>query len=110
MGRPGEDPVAIEEWVAEFDRLCVETAEALSDPGLTDEEFATVSNAALAEMRAIGEPSTQADHAATLLEVIETQSNDSDLTGEESEALDSRFLEAATALGISDACLGGAAG
>ncbi|MGI9642081.1 MAG: hypothetical protein ACR2N9_04780 [Acidimicrobiia bacterium] len=103
------EAIAIDDWVSEFDRLCVATAAELT-PGLSDEEFAEISNAAIAEMRAIGEPSTLAVEAALLVDTIETQSNDLNLTEEEVAALDEGFLEAATTLDISEECLYGAQG
>ncbi|MGI9614431.1 MAG: hypothetical protein ACR2QO_16090 [Acidimicrobiales bacterium] len=103
------EAITIDDWVSEFDRFCVETAAELTSD-LSDEEFAEISNAAIAEMRTIGEPSTLAAEAALLVDTIETQSNDHNLTEEEVAALDEEFLEAATTLGISDECLYGAQG
>jgi hypothetical protein len=102
--------ISIDDWTAEFNRLCVETTEQLAESDLTDEQFAEISNSALAKMRAIGEPATEADAALTLLDVIETQSNDFELSDAETADLDARFLEAARALGVSDECIGGAPG
>jgi len=103
------EAIVIDDWVSEFERLCVATAAELT-PDLSDEEFAEISNAAIAEMRAIGEPSTLAAEAALLVDTIETQSNDHDLTDEEIAAIDEDFLEAATTLDISEECLYGAQG
>ena len=102
--------VPIREWVAEFDRLCVETATQLSDPTLTDTEFQDVSNEAIAEMRAIGTPSANVEEANTLLDVLDAQTNDATLSSEEIAELDERFLAAAQTLEISDECLYGAPG
>jgi hypothetical protein len=97
------------EWVAEFDRLCVETANALT-PELTEAEFAEVSSQAIVEMRAIGLPAEKTDEAEAMLEAIEETTTDPNLTDDQIAAYDQQFLAAATRLGISDDCIGGAPG
>ncbi len=104
------EQIPINEWVAAFERHCIETAERRSDPALTSDDLAEISSNSIREMRAIGEPATQAADALILLEVIESQTNPTDLSQEEIDEQDTKFLAAAATLGISDECLGGAPG
>ena len=109
-GDDNNDTIAVSDWVAEFDRRCVEIGEELSNPELSDAEYREINERGIAEMRAIGTPSSSATEAETLLTVIEATTIDSSLDDEAISALDQQFLEAATVLGISDECIGGAQG
>jgi len=102
--------IPVSEWVAEFDRQCAEIGAELSDPTLTDDEYRSINERGIAEMRAIGTPDRNAAEAATLLTVIEASTLDTSLDDEAISALDQQFLDAAEVLGISDACVGGASG
>ena len=104
------DTIPVAEWVAQFDQACVDTAEQLSAPGLSDAEWDRITEAALTEMRAVPEPDEMADTAADLVDAIEASSDRSQRTDEEVNALDDRVLTAARALGVSEACIGGAPG
>jgi hypothetical protein len=105
-----EGTIPVSDWVAEFDRRCVEIGAELSDPDLTDEQFLAISERGVAEMRAIGTPDEMDAEAETLLTVLETTTADTTLDDETISNLDQQFLNAATVLGISDACIGGAQG
>jgi hypothetical protein len=105
-----EDTIPLTEWVAEFDQKCVETIEALADPDLSEAEFAEISDAAIDEMRAIGEPDEMADTAAELLDAIAANADGIERTQSEIDALDQQALTAMTSLGVSDACIGGPQG
>lgn len=102
----GTVPVA--EWVAQFDKRCVEVGAELSDRTLTDAQFAEISQRAIAEMRAFGVPDEMADEAQSMLDAIEATTADTTLDDETINDLDRQFLVAATAMGVSDACIGGA--
>ena len=97
--------VPLEEWVDAFDAKCVELAEQVT-PETTDEEFAAVSDQALAEMRELLPPDEKADVTAELLDIIE-ESSDPDVDEADIEELDSRAMDALTELEVSVACLGG---
>jgi hypothetical protein len=101
------ETIAVSEWVAEFDRLCVELAEESSDPDMTEAQFQTLSDQKLSEMRAIPGPDENAEEAEALLEAIETTVTDDSLSDEQIAEFDQQFLEAAAVLGISDECLRG---
>jgi hypothetical protein len=105
-----EDTIPVSEWVTEFNRRCVEIGEELSNPELTDAEYREINERGIAEMRAIGTPDNNANEAETLLTVIEASTIDTTLDDEAISALDQQFLDAATVLGISDECIGGAQG
>ena len=105
-----EGTIPVSDWVAEFDRQCVEIGAELSNPDLTDEQFLAISERGVAEMRAIGTPDEMDAEAETLLIVLETTTADTTLDDEIISNLDQQFLNAATVLGISDACIGGAQG
>jgi hypothetical protein len=105
-----EDTIPLTEWVAEFDQVCVETVAALSDPDLSEAEFAEVSDAAIDEMRAIGEPDEMADTAAGLLDAIAANADGIERTQSEIGELDQQAFAAMTSLGVSDACIGGPQG
>ena len=105
-----DDTIPVSEWVTEFNQRCVEIGEELSNPELTDAEYREISERGIAEMRAIGTPSNNATEAETLLTVIEASTIDTTLDDEAISALDQQFLDAATVLGISDECIGGAQG
>lgn len=107
-GDSGTTPLA--DWVTQFDRACVETAEQLSAPGLSEEEWDRISDAALAEMRAVPEPDEMAETAMDLIDAIEASSDGIERTDAEINALDEQVLTAVRALGVSDACIGGASG
>ena len=98
----------LEEWVDAFDAKCVELAEQVT-PETTDEEFAAVSEQALAEMRELPPPDEKADVTAELLDIIE-ESSDLDVDEADIEELDSRAMDALTELGVSVACIGGVDG
>ena len=102
--------IPVSDWVAEFDRQCVEIGGELSDPELTDDEYRAISERGGAEMRAIGTPDEMGAEAETLLTVLENTTADMTLDDETISNLDQQFLNAATVLGISDACIGGAQG
>jgi hypothetical protein len=102
------DTVPLSEWVTEFNRRCVEIGEELSNPELSDAEYREINERGIAEMRAVGTPSNHAAEAETLLTVIEASTIDTTLDDEAISALDQQFLDAATVLGISDECIGGA--
>lgn len=108
-GDDGDESITLAEWVEEFDRICVDVVGRVG-PDTSDEEFRRISEDALDEMRALGEPTEGAEEAATLLEVIERTTLDDEISGEQAAELDRRFLAAATAVGLSDECLGGPAG
>jgi hypothetical protein len=111
VGCSGDDEtIPLAEWVAQFDQKCVETVAALSDPDLSEAEFAEVSDAAINEMRAISEPDEMADTAAELLDTIEATTDSTERTQDEIDELDQRALTAMTSLGVSDACIGGPQG
>jgi hypothetical protein len=105
-----EDTIPVSEWVTEFNRRCVEIGEELSNPELTDAEYRETNKRGIAEMRALGTPDNNANEAETLLTVIEASTIDTTLDDEAISALDRQFLDAATVLGISDECIGGAQG
>ena len=105
-----EDTIPVSEWVTEFNRRCVEIGEELSNPELTDAQYREINERGIAEMRALGTPDNNADEAETLLTVIEASTIDATLDDEAISALDQQFLDAATVLGISDECIGGAQG
>jgi hypothetical protein len=105
-----QDTIPVSEWVTEFNRRCVEIGEELSNPELSDAEYREINERGIAEMRAIGTPNSNAAEAATLLTVIEASTIDTTLDDEAISALDQQFLDAATVLGISDECIGGAQG
>jgi hypothetical protein len=105
-----EDTIPVSEWVTEFNRRCVEIGEELSNPELTDAEYREINERGIAEMRALGTPDNNANEAETLLTVIEASTIDTTLDDEAISALDRQFLDAATVLGISDECIGGAQG
>lgn len=105
-----QDTIPVSEWVTEFNRRCVEIGEELSDPELTDAEYREINERGIAEMRAIGTPSSSATEAEALLTVIEASTIDTTLDDDAISALDQQFLDAATVLGISDECIGGAQG
>ena len=105
-----EGTIPVSDWVAEFDRQCVEIGAELSNPQLTDEQFLAISERGVAEMRAIGTPDEMDAEAETLLTVLETTTADTTLDDETISNLDQQFLNAATVLGISDACIGGLPG
>jgi len=105
-----DDTVPLAEWVVEFDQKCVETVAALSEPGLSEAEFREISDAAVEEMRAIGEPDEMVNTAAGLLDAIATNADGIERTQSEIDALDQQVLAAMTSLGVSDACIGGPQG
>ena len=105
-----EDTIPVSEWVTEFNQRCVEIGEELSNPELTDAEYREINELGIAEMRAIGTPDNNANEAETLLTVIEASTIDTTLDDDAISALDQQFLDAATVLGISDECIGGAQG
>ena len=105
-----QDTIPVSEWVTEFNQRCVEIGEELSNPELTDAEYREINERGIAEMRAIGTPSSSATEAETLLTVIEASTIDTTLDDDAISALDQQFLDAATVLGISDECIGGAQG
>ncbi len=105
-----DDTIPLTQWVAEFDQKCVETIDALSDPELSEAEFAEVSDAAIDEMRTIGEPDEMADTAAGLLDAIGANTDGIERTQSEIDALDQQALAAMTSLGVSDACISGPQG
>lgn len=105
-----EDTIPLADWVADFDQKCVETIAELSDPSLTQAEYEEISDAAIAEMRAISEPAEMADTAAQLLDAIEASTESTERTQDEIDALDQQVLTAMTSLGVSDACIGGPQG
>jgi hypothetical protein len=98
----------VDEWVDEFDQICVEIV-AVSSPDLSEEEFKEISDAALAEMRALPEPDEHAAEAASMLAAIEA-TTDPAVAEEDIEALDQQFLDSARLLGVSDECIGGPQG
>lgn len=100
--------IPVEEWVAEFDQLCVEITgpEART---LSEVEFKEVSDRGLAEMRALPDPDEHAAEAAAMLAAIEA-TTDPDVADADIEALDQQFLDAAAVLDVSDACIGGPQG
>jgi hypothetical protein len=103
-----EGTIPVSDWVAEFDRQCVEIGAELSNPDLTDEQFLAISERGVAEMRDIGTPDEMGAEAEALLTVLENTTVDTTLDDETIGNLDQQFLDAATVLGISDACIGGA--
>ena len=105
-----EDTIPLSEWVTEFNRRCVEIGEELSNPELTDAQYREINDRGVAEIRALGTPDNNADEAETLLTVIGASTIDTTLDDEAISALDQQFLDAATVLGISDDCIGGAQG
>ena len=105
-----EDTIPLADWVADFDEMCVETIAELSDPSLTQAQYEEISDAAIAEMRAISEPDEMADTAAELLDAIEASTDSVERTQDEIDALDQQVLTAMTSLGVSDACIGGPQG
>ena len=105
-----EDTIPLSEWVTEFNRRCVEIGEELSNPELTDAQYREINEQGIADMRALGTPDANANEAEALLTVIEASTIDTTLDDEAISALDQRFLDAATVLGISDECIGGAQG
>jgi hypothetical protein len=105
-----EDTIPVSDWVTEFNQRCVEIGEELSNPELTDAQYREINERGIAEMRALGTPDNNANEAETLLTVIETSTIDTTLDDEAISALDQQFLDAATVLGISDECIGGAQG
>jgi hypothetical protein len=105
-----EDAIPLTEWVAQFDQKCVETVAALSDPDLSEAEFREISDAAIDEMRAIGEPDEMADTAAELLDAIAANADGIERTQSEIDALDQQAFAAMTSLGVSDACISGPQG
>lgn len=109
-GNDDDDSIPLSQWVAEFDQKCVETMAALSDPDLSDAEFREISDTAIAEMRAIGEPDEMADVAAGLLNTIAANDDGTERTQSEIDALDQQALAAMTSLGVSDSCIGGPQG
>ena len=109
-GDDDDDSIPLSQWVAEFDQKCVETMAALSDPDLSDAEFREISDTAIAEMRAIGEPGEMADVAAGLLNTIAANDDGAERTQSEIDALDQQALAAMTSLGVSDSCIGGPQG
>lgn len=106
----GNDTIPVAEWVAQFDQACVDTVEQLSAPGLSDAEWNRINDAAFTEMRAVPEPDEMADTAAGLIDALEESTDRSQRTDEEINALDDQVLTAARAMGVSDACIGGAPG
>ena len=100
--------IPLDEWVDEFDAKCVELTDQ-TGPDMTDEEFAAVSDEALAEMRALPLPDEKADVTAELLDIIE-ESSDPNVDEADIEALDSQAMDALTELGVSVACIGGPQG
>ena len=104
----GGDTIPVDEWVAEFDRLCVEIANA-STPALSDAEFEEISDAGLAEMRALPDPDEHAAEAAAMLDAIEA-TVDPAVAEADIEALDQQVLESATVLGVSQECIRGPQG
>jgi hypothetical protein len=106
--RDGTIPLA--EWVTRFDRQCVDTVAALSEPGLTETEYADINRAAFSEMRAIPEPDQMVDPAAGLIDALEASNDSTQRTQTEIEALDQQILDAMTSLGVSDACIGNPGG
>lgn len=105
-----EDTIPVSEWVTEFNQRCVEISEELSNPELTDAQYSEINERGIAEMRALGTPDNNANEAETLLTVIEASTIDTTLDAEAITALDQQFLDAATVLGISEECIGGAQG
>jgi hypothetical protein len=105
-----DDSIPLTQWVSEFDQTCVETIAALSNPDLSEAEFQEISDAAIEEMRAIGEPDEMADVAAGLLDVMATNGDEIERTQSEIDALDQQAFAAMTSLGISDSCIGGPQG
>jgi hypothetical protein len=105
-----DDTIPLAAWVAEFDQKCVETIDALSDPDLSEAEFAEVSDAAIDEIRTIGEPDEMADTAAGLLDAIGANTDGIERTQSEIDALDQQALAAMTSLGVADACISGPQG
>ena len=103
-----DDTIPVSEWVTEFNRRCVEIGEELSNPELTDAQYREINERGIAEMRALGTPDDNAAEAETLLTVIDASTIDATLDDEAIDALDQQFLDAATVLGISDECIGGA--
>ena len=98
----------VEEWVAEFDQLCAEIVTA-STPEMSQEEFKEISDAGLAEMRALPDPDEHAVEAEAMLASIEA-TTDPAVAEEDIEALDQQFLESADALGVSQECIAGPQG
>lgn len=109
-GDGDSDTIPVAEWVAQFDVVCVDTAERLSAPGLSGAEWDRISGAAMLEMRAVPEPDEMAETASDLLDAIEESSERTERTDDEINALDGRVVTAATELGVSDECIGGVPG
>jgi len=105
-----DDSIPLSQWVAEFDQKCAETIAVLSDPDLSEAEFREISDAAIDEMRAIGEPDEMADVAADLLDAIAANDDGTERTQSEIDALDQQALAAMTSLGVSESCIGGPQG
>jgi len=105
-----DDSIPLAQWVSEFDQTCVETIAALSETNLSEAEFQEISDAAIEEMLAIGEPDEMADVAAGLIDVMATNGDGIERTPSEIDALDQQALAAMTRLGVSDSCIGGPQG
>ena len=103
----GDETVALADWVAQFDETCVDTMAKLSDPALTEEEWASISDTAITEMRALPAPDEMTDTVAQLLDAIEASSDSAERSDQEAEILDQQVLSAMTTLGVSDACIHG---
>ena len=107
-GGADEDTMDVAAWVEQFDSVCVETAEKLSDTSLSDEQFAEINREALAGMRALPSPDSMLEEATVLLDVIEATNLDTSLDEETIDNLEDDFLDAAAELGVSAACVYGA--
>jgi hypothetical protein len=106
--RDGTIPLV--EWVTRFDRQCVDTLAALSQPGLTEAEYQDINDAAFSEMRAIPPPDQMADTAASLVDGLQASTDSTERTQTEIEALDQQLLDTMRSLGVSDACIGNPGG
>ena len=104
-----ENTIPLAEWVADFDQKCVETIAELSDPSLTQAEYEEISDAAIAEMRAISETDEMADTAVSS-STRSASTESTERTQDEIDALDQQVLTAMMSLGVSDACIGGPQG
>ncbi|HUW03773.1 MAG TPA: hypothetical protein VMW08_15560 [Acidimicrobiales bacterium] len=96
------------EWVAEFDQLCADIASA-STPEMSEAEFKEISDAGLAEMRALPEPDEHAAEADAMLDAIEA-TTDPAVAEADIEALDQQFLASAEVLDVSQECINGPQG
>lgn len=103
-----DDAIPREEWVAEFDRVCLDVLAQLS-AATTEDQFVEISRRAIDEMSELPPPDEMQDEATAMLDAIEEQTTSTvELDQARIDELDQTVLQSGRALGVSAECMGGA--